>query len=67
MSDVEDATPANTEFLSSDVLLPSPPKQPSSLSQSLEASVSVQSSESSDRASASSLFKDYFMKKVAVV
>ena len=37
MSDVEDVTPANTDFPSSDVLLPSLPKQP--LSQSLEASV----------------------------
>ena len=61
MSDVEGVTPANTDFPSSDVWLPSPPKQP--LSQSLEASVPIQSSESSDIPSAFSLFKDYFDKK----
>ena len=32
MSDVEDVTPANTDFPGSDILLPSLPKQPSSLS-----------------------------------
>ena len=45
-------------------LLPSLPKQPSILSQSLEASVPIQSSESSYIASAFSLFKDYFDKKL---
>ena len=65
MSDVEDVTPANTDFPSSDVLLPSLPKQP--LSQSLEASVPIQSSESSDIASAFSLFKDYFDKKLGAL
>ena len=65
MSDVEDVTPANTDFPSSDVLLPSFPKQP--LSQSLEASVPIQSSESSDIASAFSLFKDYFDKKLGAL
>ena len=58
MSDVEDITPANTDFPSSDVSLSSLPKQP--LSQSLEASVPFQSLESSDIASAFSLFKDTF-------
>ena len=67
MSDVEDITPANTDFPSSDVLLPSLPKQTSSLSQSLEASVPIQSSESSDIASAFSLFKDYFDKKLGAL
>ena len=65
MSDVEDVTPANTDFPSSDVLLPSLPKKP--LSQSLEASVPIQSSESSDIASAFSLFKDYFDKKLGAL
>ncbi|CAH3181547.1 unnamed protein product [Porites lobata] len=65
MSDVEDVTPANTDFPSSDVLLPSFPKQP--LSQSLEASVPIQSSESSDIASAFSLFRDYFDKKLGAL
>ena len=65
MSDVEGVTPANTDFPSSDVLLPSLPKQP--LSQSLEASVPIQSSESSDIASAFSLFKDYFDKKLGAL
>ena len=45
-------------------LLPSLPKQPSILSQSLEASIPIQSSESSYIASAFSLFKDYFDKKL---
>ena len=66
MSD-EDVTSANTDFPSSDVLLPSLPKQPSSLSQSLEASVLIQSSESSDIASAFSLFKDYFDKNLGAL
>ena len=48
-------------------LLPSLPKQPSILSQSLEASVLIQSSESSDIASAFSLFKDYFDKKLGAL
>ena len=61
MSNVEDVTPANTDFPSSDVLLPSLPKLP--LSQSLGASVPIQSSESSDIAPAFALFKDYFDKK----
>ena len=65
MSDVEGVTPANTDFRSSDVLLPSLPKQP--LSQSLEASVPIQSSECSDIASAFSLFKDYFDKKLGAL
>ena len=65
MSDVEDVTPANTDFPSSDVLLPSLPKQP--LSQSLGASVPIQSSESSDIASAFALFKDYFDKKLGTL
>ena len=66
MPDVEDVTPANTDFPSSDVLLPSLPKQP--LSQSLEASVPTQSSESSDIASRSLyLFKDYFDKKLGAL
>ena len=65
MSDVEDITPANTDFPSSDVSLSSLPKQP--LSQSLEASVPFQSSESSDIASAFSLFKDYFDKKLGAL
>ena len=65
MSDVEDVTPANTDFPSSDVLLCSLPKQP--LSQNLEASVPFQSSESSDIASAFSLFKDYFDKKLGAL
>jgi len=65
MSDVEDVTPADTDFPSSDVLLPSLPKQP--LSQSLEASVPIQSSESSDIASVFSLFKDYFDKKLGAL
>ena len=65
MSDVEDVTPANTDFPSSDVLLSSLPKQP--LSRSLEASVPFQSSESSDIASAFSLFKDYFDKKLGAL
>ena len=65
MSDVEDVTPANTDFPSSDVLLSSLPKQP--LSQNLEASVPFQSSESSDIASAFSLFKDYFDKKLGAL
>ena len=67
MSDFEDVTPANTDFPSSDVLLPSLPKQSSILSQSLEASVPIQSSESSDIASAFSLFKDYFDKKLGAL
>ena len=54
MSDVEDVIPANTDFSSSGLLPSSLPKQPSS--QSLEASVPFQSSESSDIASAFSLF-----------
>ena len=62
MSDVEDVIPANTDFSSSGLLPSSLPKQPSS--QSLEASVPFQSSESSDIASAFSLFKDYFDKKL---
>ena len=65
MSDVEGVTPANTDFPSSDVWLPSLPKQP--LSQSLEASVPIQSSESGDIASAFSLFKDYFDKKLGAL
>ena len=66
MSDVEDVTPANTDFPSSDVLLPSLPKKP--LPQSLEASVPIQSSESSsDIASAFSLFRDYFDKKLGAL
>ena len=65
MSDVEGLTPANTDFPSSDIWLPSLPKQP--LSQSLEASVPIQSSESSDIASAFSLFKDYFDKKLGAL
>ena len=65
MSDVEDVTPANTDFPSSDVLLPSLPKKP--LSQSLEASVPIQSSESSDIASAFSLCKDCFDKKLSAM
>ena len=65
MSDVEDVTPANTDFPSSDDLPSSLPKQP--LSQSLEASVPFQSSESSDIASAFSLFKDYFDKKLGAL
>ena len=65
MFDVEDITPANTDFPSSDVSLSSLPKQP--LSQSLEASVPFQSSESSDIASAFSLFKDYFDKKLGAL
>ena len=65
MSDVEDVTPANTDFPSSDVLPSSLPKQP--LSQSLEASVPFQSSESNDIASAFSLFKDYFDKKLGAL
>ena len=48
-------------------LLPSLPKQPSILSQSLEASIPIQSSESSDIASAFSLFKDYFDKKLGAL
>ncbi|CAH3148188.1 unnamed protein product, partial [Porites lobata] len=64
-SDVEDVTPANTDFPSSDVLLPSLPKQP--LSQSLEASVPIWSSEPSDIASVFSLFKDYFDKKLGAL
>ena len=47
--------------------MPSLPKQPSILSQSLEASVPIQSSESSDIASAFSLFKDYFDKKLGAL
>ena len=66
MSDVEDITPANTDFPSSKVL-PSLPKQTSSLSQSLEASVPIQSSESSDIASAFSLCKDCFDKKLSAM
>ena len=66
MSDVEDVTPANTDFPSSDVLLPSLPKKP--LPQSLEASVPIQSSESSsDIASAFSLFRDYFDKTLGAL
>ena len=65
MSDGEDVTPASTDFPGSDVLLPSLPKQP--LSQPLEASVPIQSSESSDIASAFSLFKDYFDKKLGAL
>ena len=67
MSDVEDVTPANTDFSSSDGLLPSLPKQPSNFSQSLEASVPIQSSESSDIASAFSLFMDYFDMKLGAL
>ena len=67
MSDVEDVTSANTDFPSNDVLLPSLPKKPSILSQSLQASVPIQSSESSDTASAFSLFKDYFDKKLGAL
>ena len=67
MSDVKDVTSANTDFPSNDVLLPSLPKQPSILSQSLEASVPIQSSESSDIVSAFSLFKDYFDKKLGAL
>ena len=48
-------------------VLPSLPKQPSILFQSLEASVPIQSSESSDIASAFSLFKDYFDKKLGAL
>ena len=48
-------------------MFPSLPKQPSILSQSLEASVPIQSSESSDIASAFSLFKDYFDKKLGAL
>ena len=48
-------------------MLPSLPKQPYILSQSLEASVPIQSSESSDIASAFSLFKDYFDKKLGAL
>ena len=66
MFDVEDITPANTDFPSSNVL-PSLPKQTSSLSQSLEASVPIQSSESSDIASAFSLCKDCFDKKLSAM
>ena len=44
--------------------MPSLPKQPSILTQSLEASIPIQSSESSDIASAFSLFKDYFDKEL---
>ncbi|XP_068707811.1 uncharacterized protein [Montipora foliosa] len=65
MSDVEDVIPANTEFSSSGLLPSSLPKQPSS--QSLEASVPFQSSESSDIASAFSLFKDYFDKTLGAL
>ena len=65
MSDVEDVIPANTDFSSSGLLPSSLPKQPSS--QSLEASVPFQSSESSDIASAFSLFKDYFDKKLGAL
>ena len=67
MSDVEDITPANTDFPSSNVLLPSLPKQTSSLSQSLEASVPIRSSESSDIASVFSLCKDCFDKKLSAM
>ena len=48
-------------------LLPSLPKQPSILSQSLKASVPIHSSESRDIASAFSLFKDYFDKKLGAL
>ena len=48
-------------------MLPSLPKQPSILSQSLEASVLIRSSESSDIASAFSLFKDYFYKTLGAL
>ena len=48
-------------------LLRSLPKQPSILTQSLEASIPIQSSESSDIASAFSLFKDYFDKKLGAL
>ena len=65
MSDVEDVIPANTDFSSSGLLPSSLPKQPSF--QSLEASVPFQSSESSDIASAFSLFKDYFDKKLGAL
>ena len=65
MSDVEDVIPANTDFSSSRFLPSSLPKQPSS--QSLEASVLFQSSESNDIASAFSLIKDYFDKKLGAL
>ena len=48
-------------------LLPLLPKQPSILSQSLKASVPIHSSESRDIASAFSLFKDYFDKKLGAL
>ena len=48
-------------------LLASLPKQPSILPQSLESSVPIQSSESSDIASPFSLFKDYFDKKLGAL
>ena len=48
-------------------LLPSLPKQSSILSQSLEASVPIQSSESSNIASPFSLFKDHFDKKLSAL
>ena len=66
MSD-EDVTLTTTDFPNSDVLLRSLPKQPSSLSQSLEASVPIQSSESSDIAFAFSLLKDYFDKNLGAL
>ena len=66
MSDVEDVR--TLVFLAATSnFLPSLPKQPSILSLSLGASVPIQSSEFSDIASAFSLFKDYFYKRLGAL
>ena len=68
MSDVKDVFQRTQIFAAATFnLLPSLPKQPSILCQSLEASVPIQSSESSDIASAFSLFKDYFDRKLGAL